>query len=69
MLMFNLKLKDRRIYLMNRSHAITIPIVWLESWRGEIGDWVHLRIGENGELIITPVKAGENIEPIRRALK
>jgi hypothetical protein len=54
---------------MNRSHAITIPIVWLESWRGEIGDWVHLRIGENGELIITPVKAGENIEPIRRVLK
>ncbi|HLH86500.1 MAG TPA: hypothetical protein VKU79_06540 [Thermoplasmataceae archaeon] len=56
--MFNLKLKDRRIYRLNRSHAISLPVVWLESWRGEIGDMVHLEIGEHGELIITPVREG-----------
>lgn len=55
-LMFNLKLKDRKIYALNRSHAISLPVVWLETWRGEIGDMVHLEIGQNGELIITPVR-------------
>ncbi|MEM0135028.1 MAG: hypothetical protein QXU18_07370 [Thermoplasmatales archaeon] len=29
-LMTNLRLKDRRIYRLNRSHAISLPAVWLE---------------------------------------
>lgn len=43
---------------MNRSHAITMPIVWLDLWQGEIGNFVHMEIGSNGELIITPAKEG-----------
>ena len=51
-----MKLKDRRIYTLNRSHAITIPVLWLESWGGEIGSYVHVKVGDDGELILTPVK-------------
>lgn len=54
--MFNLKLKDRRIYRLNRSNAVTIPVLWLESWRGEIGDYLHMEIGKEGELILTPAR-------------
>ncbi len=41
---------------MNRSNAITVPVVWLDLWQGEIGNTVHMQIGSNGELIITPGK-------------
>lgn len=58
--MINLKLRDRRIYRMNRSHAVTMPIVWLDLWAGQIGNFVHMEIGTNGELIITPAKEVRN---------
>ncbi|MEM0135936.1 MAG: hypothetical protein QXU18_12060 [Thermoplasmatales archaeon] len=64
--MANLKLKDRKIYRLNRSNVIALPVVWLEGWRGKIGDTIHLEIGPNLELIITPGDEAERKEDTKK---
>ena len=53
-----LKLGKRRIWAINYSRAVTLPLVWVNNMHLERGGEVEMQMSENGDLILRVSKEG-----------
>lgn len=51
-----LKLGKRRIWAVNYSRAVTLPLIWVQNLDLERGDEVEMLMNEKGELIVKAAK-------------
>lgn len=51
-----LKLGKRRIWAVNYSRAVTLPLIWVENMGLKRGDEVEMKMNTNGELILRAAK-------------
>jgi antitoxin component of MazEF toxin-antitoxin module len=58
MLIKMLKLGKRRIWAVNYSRAVTLPLVWIKNMNLERGAVVEMEMSENGDLIVRVSKEG-----------
>ena len=46
----------RKIIKIEYSRLISLPLFWLEIVKLDAGDFVHITLGKNNELILKPKK-------------
>lgn len=56
MLIKMLKLGKRRIWAVNYSRAVTLPLIWVKNMDLERGGEVEMIMDESGDLIIKAAK-------------
>ena len=57
-----IQFENRRIRRVNYTFAISLPKIWMKTMGLKERDIVRLEMGEDGSLIIKPVRIGDKLE-------
>jgi len=58
---------NRRIVGIGHSKYVSIPIVWLKNCGLEKGDFVQVILGNDGSLVLRPIKKGRTARKVSRS--